>query len=341
MSQAKSAERVVRDIRRKTRRRFSAEEKIRIVLEGLRGEESIKAHLLTLPSYRRFPGDEEFNRALAGRDLYNFPRRSYWLRRLENHGRKEPVPVDEYTIEHIMPQNENLSAKWRDDLGPDWGSVHGTYLHTLGNLTLTGYNAEYSDHPFDQKRDMKGGFKESPLRLNDGLGTLDAWNKSTIEARANRLARRATEVWEQPSLSSEVLDAYRPKVPTVVGYTIAGHANLAAGSPMSSVFEAFRKEALALDHVVKEEFLKLYVAFKAETNFVDVVPQKSRLLLALNMHFHELHDPKGLARDVTNMGRWGNGDVEVPLSRKEDLPYVMGLVRQAFERQMGGEDGET
>lgn len=78
--------------------------------------DSIKAHLLSLPSYRRFPTDTEFMRELKMRDLYKFPRRSYWLRRLENHGRKERVPVDEYTIEHIMPQNENLSQAWRDRL---------------------------------------------------------------------------------------------------------------------------------------------------------------------------------------------------------------------------------
>lgn len=81
--------------------------------------------------------------------------------------------------------------------------------------------------------------------------------------------------------------------------------------------------------------LKLYIAFKAETNFVDVVPQKGRLRLSLNMAFHRLHDPKGKAKDVTNLGRWGNGDVEVGLSTQDELPYVMGLVRQAFERQMG------
>ena len=97
------------------------------------------------------------------RDLYNFRSRSYWLRRLENHGRKERVPVDEYTIEHIMPQNEDLSAEWREALGEDWERVHETWLHTLGNLTLTGYNSEYSDHPFPKKRDMQGGFRESPL----------------------------------------------------------------------------------------------------------------------------------------------------------------------------------
>lgn len=68
--------------------------------------ESIQAHLLLLPSYRRFPGNEEFKRDLAMRDLYNFPRRSYWLRRLENHGRKERVTVDEYTIEHILPRTK-------------------------------------------------------------------------------------------------------------------------------------------------------------------------------------------------------------------------------------------
>ena len=70
---------------------------------------------------------------------------------MENHGRKERVIVDEYTIEHIMPQNENLSEAWKAELGPDWEQVHTTYLHTLGNLTLTGYNPELSDRPFAEK----------------------------------------------------------------------------------------------------------------------------------------------------------------------------------------------
>ena len=95
------------------------------VLQKDRYIESIQAHLLTLSSYRRFPGDEECKREISVRDLYNFPRRSYWLRRLENHGRKERVPVDEYTIEHILPQNENLSATWREALGPEWETRAG------------------------------------------------------------------------------------------------------------------------------------------------------------------------------------------------------------------------
>jgi predicted transport protein len=93
---------------------------------------------------------------------------------------------------------------------------------------------------------------------------------------------------------------------------------------MHNVFEALRKEVLALDPCVTEEFLKLYVAYKAETNFVDVVPQSKRLRLSLNLSFHEINDPKGICRDVTGMGRWGNGDVEVGLSSIDQLPYVLG-----------------
>ena len=106
---------------------------------------------------------------------------------------------------------------------------------------------------------------------------------------------------------------------------------------MGQMFDTFRRTVLALDPSISEEFLKLYVAYKAETNFVDVIPQKKRLLLSLNVRFHELHDPKGSARDVTNLGRWGNGNAEVELSELEMLPYVMGLVRQAFEKQISNE----
>jgi len=303
--------------------------------------ESVKAHFLLLPTYRRYPNDKEFKRELSTRDLYNFPRRSYWLRRLENHGRKERVPVNQYTIEHILPQNERLSEKWRSELGPDWQRVQETWLHTLGNLTLTGYNSEYSDRPFAEKRDMPGGFSQSPLRLNEGLGALAQWDETAIKSRASRLSNLAAEVWPTPSLPPIILETYQPEKPIVGDYSINDHPHLSSDSPMRPLFELFRKEVLAIDPSVSEEFLKYYVAYKAETNFVDVVPQMSRLRLTLNLTFHELHDPHGIARDITNIGRWGNGDAQVSLSSNSDLPYVMGLVRQAFERQMGNGEADS
>lgn len=298
--------------------------------------ESIQAHLLLLPSYRRFPNDEEFKRELQLRDLYNFPRRSYWLRRLENYGRKERVEVDKYTIEHILPQNENLSKDWKHALGAEWDRIRETWLHTLGNLTLTGYNSEYSDRTFVEKRDMEGGFKESPLRLNQGLGQLEQWNEDAIKARAHLLSTYAVAVWGAPLLADDVLDAYRPRAEPPSGYSIEDHPNL-FGGVVRELFEALRKELLALDPVVREEFLKPYVAYKAETNFVDVVPQAKRLLLALNMPFVDITDPRSLCKDVTGLGHQGNGDVEVAFTSLEELPYIMGLVRQSFERQMGNE----
>jgi len=242
--------------------------------------------------------------------------------------------VGEYTIEHIMPQNESLTESWKQALGEEWEKVHGTWLHTLGNLTLTGYNSEYSDRPFVEKRDMHGGFKESPLRLNQGLAQVECWDEDAIIKRAVKLADMALDVWPSPKLDVGILDAYRPKIVMQGTYSIDDHPHLRSGL-MREVFEAFRKEVLALDPCVTEEFLKLYVAYKAETNFVDVVPQASRLRLSLNVSFQEIDDPKGLCKDVTNLGRWGNGDVEVGLSSIDELPYVMGLVRQSFEKQMG------
>jgi predicted transport protein len=261
------------------------------------------------------------------------------LRRIENHKRKEWVKIDEYTIEHILPQNINLSEQWKEMLGPEWERIQETWLHTLGNLTLTGYNSEYSDRPFNEKRDMEGGFKGSPIKLNQGLGQIINWDENAIKDRANRLSQMATEVWEIPQIEDEILDSYRPSTQTKTEYTIDDHPYLSTGSPIygdktRQLFEAFRKEVLAIDPVVVEEFLKFYVAYKAETNFVDVVPRAKRLRLTFNMPFSEIVDDRGICKDVTGLGRWGNGDVSVNFTEIDELPYIMGLVRQSFERQM-------
>ncbi|MGV8103368.1 MAG: DUF262 domain-containing protein [Mesotoga sp.] len=303
--------------------------------------ESVKAEFMLLPSYRRFPQDEEFQRQLCVRNLYAFNRRNYWLRRFENFGRKERVVVQDYTIEHIMPQNENLNDTWKQELGNEWKRIHEQYLHTLGNLTLTGYNSEYSDRSFIEKRDMNGGFKESPLKLNEGLGTCSTWNEDTINDRAAKLAKKAINIWKAPVLDDSILETYKEKKPSVASeYTIDSYPHLTA-KPMRKLFDAFRVRVLALDECVHEEFLKLYIAYKAETNFVDVVPQAKRLRLTLNLDYEQVDDPLGMCRDVSNLGRWGNGNVEVGLERLEDLVYVIGLVRQALERQLGEEELEA
>lgn len=299
--------------------------------------ESVKAHFNNMTSYRRFPNDEEFVTELKYRDLYNFRSRSYWLRRLENHDRKERVNVSEYTIEHILPQNNNLNRDWRQALGPDWEKIQQKYVHTIGNLTLTGYNSEYSDKFFTDKRDMKGGFRESPLKLNKGLANLDTWNEETILQRAESLAKEALKVWLYPNLDQTILEQYRKKEETLTEYSIESYKYLKE-SKAKNLFEKLRKEVLSLDPEISEEYLKLYIAYKLETNVVDVVPQKDKLKLNINIKYNELNDPRELCRDVSQTGHWGNGDVEVFLESEEDIDYVISLVRQAIEKQFGNEE---
>lgn len=294
--------------------------------------DSVRANFLSFKSYRRFPTDAEFAADLKTNDLYNFRRRSYFLRMLENYGRKERVTIEDYTIEHIIPQNENLSAEWRSALGDDWQELQANYLHTLGNLTLTGYNSEYSDHPFSKKRDMEGGFRDSPLRLNKGLGQLETWNAGEIEERAERLADDALKIWSRPKLPAETIAEFEGER-AESDFSIEDHPYLLP-QRRRELFESFSAEVLALDPAITRQFLKLYVAFKAETNFVDVVPQKARLRLSLNIPIEVLRDERGLAWDVSDKGHWGNGPTEVELTEDSDLGYVIGLVRQALEYQI-------
>ena len=104
---------------------------------------------------------------------------------------------------------------------------------------------------------------------------------------------------------------------------------------MGELFGAFRKEVLSLDACVYEDFLKHYVAYKAKTNFVDVVPKSKWLRLSLNMPFGEINDPKRMCKDITNLKKWGNGNVELILKSPDELPYIMSLVRQSYEHRMG------
>ncbi len=296
---------------------------------------SFKAHLLDLPSYRRFPSDEEFRREVQIRNLYKFNKScSYWLRRLENHQRKEPITVADYTIEHILPQNPELSQSWQQALGPGWKQIQEEWLHRLGNLTLTGYNPELSDRSFLEKRDhQQGGFCTSPLLLNQGLGQLEEWDVDAIRSRGERLAQRALEVWAAPQLSEEQRQLYKPAKGKETTYTVADHPQL-TNPQIREVFDALDARIQALDPNVTQEVLKLYIAYKAETNFVDIVPQAKRLRLSLNMPFAELNDPKNLAKNVAGIGRWGNGEVELVISSLEEVPYALELIRQSLDRQL-------
>ncbi len=173
--------------------------------------ESFQASLLSKGGGSRFPRNDEFWGSLVTKDVYNYPRRNYLLRKMENYQRKELVAIENYTIEHIMPQNARLSDAWKQELGPDWNVIREKYLHTIGNLTLTGYNSALSDRPFQEKRTMKGGFDHSPLKLNESVAYVERWDRQAIEKRAADIADLAMDVWVFPTLSVEQVNKYSNK----------------------------------------------------------------------------------------------------------------------------------
>jgi uncharacterized protein with ParB-like and HNH nuclease domain/predicted transport protein len=302
--------------------------------------QSIRAIFILQDSYRRFPDNGEFKKELLIKEVYNFRNRNYLLRRLENYDRKEYVDVESYTIEHIMPQNPNLSEEWKHFLGESWKEIQKTYLHTIGNLTLTGYNSELSDKPFKEKRDMAGGFKDSPIRLNRSLANLEIWNEAEIKKRAEEIIQLATEVWVYPYVEEETLNLYRvEEEPAKQKYTIEDHEYLREGELMRPLFEVLRKRILNIDSSVKEEPQKLYIAYKSITNFVDIVPQKKSLRLSLNISFDRIKDPLERCKDVSGKGRWGNGDTEIKISSESDIDYAFNLIKQAFDNVIGVENG--
>ncbi|WP_212878576.1 DUF262 and DUF1524 domain-containing protein, partial [Helicobacter pylori] len=292
---------------------------------------SLKAHFGYLTNNQRFPNNDEFKKLFITIDFYKFKKNKYFFERLENFDRKEPINTKGLTIEHIMPQT--LTEQWERDLGENFQEIHDKYLHTIGNLTLTGYNHEYSNKSFQEKQGMEKGFKDSPLRLNQGLRDLKSFGEEEIKKRANDLADLALKIWTYPKLDAETLEKYKPKkdkekkVYDLSSYKFSPHSR--------ELFDTLSKGIKALDEKILEKFNKMCISYKFDTNFVSIVPLKNGgLNLYLNMPFYELQDEKNLAKKAK--GNYGNGDIEVKLETKENIPYCLGLIKQALEKQMGG-----
>ncbi|RKV00215.1 hypothetical protein DDP42_02900 [Helicobacter pylori] len=293
---------------------------------------SLKAHFGYLTEKQRFPNNDEFKKLFITIDFYHFKKNKYFFERLENFDTKETVNTKECTIEHIMPKTLNL--EWQRDLGENFKAIHEKYLHTIGNLTLTGYNEKYSNNSFQEKRDMEKGFKQSPLRLNQSLKDLESFGEKEIEKRASDLADWALKIWTYPNLEAETLEEDKQKgkrekkVYDLSSYKFSPHSR--------ELFDILSKEIKALDERITEKFNQEYISYMFDKNFVDIVVQTKDLKLYLNMPFNELQDEKNLARDMTNKGHLGNGDIEIKLETKENIPYCLGLIKQALEKQMDG-----
>ena len=248
--------------------------------------QELKDHFSRLSRSHRFPSNQEFKEAFIEKDFYNtHTRRNYLLRKLENYDRKEPILVQDYTIEHVMPQT--LSEEWQAELGEDWIYVHEKYIDTIGNLTLTGYNPELSNRPFKQKQQIPGGFRDSPLRLNRRLAQVKRWDEAAIRERAEMLLDKALKIWTDhgidPSMQGERGGSW----------SLDDHHHLTG--EMMNIFRQLRQRILDLNaSSISEQINRHYIGYSLNTTFVGIVPQARRLVLYLKLPFPDLNDPEGL-----------------------------------------------
>jgi predicted transport protein len=295
---------------------------------------SLRVALARQGKKRRFPTDAEFREALVSRDVYDMRTCHYLLDRLENDS-KEKIDTRAFTIEHVLPQNENLPIEWREMLGADWKAIQEVWLHRLGNLTLTGYNAEYSDRPFSEKKTMSQGFNDSPLRLSRFIREQSAWTAKEIDERGRQLASKAVSIWkplvvDRAAVRAAELEELKARA---AGYTAE---TLEMDGDVRMLLNELRKSVSELGADVVELFGAKTATYRTLEFFLEVIPRKNRLTLLLNLDAEECQPLPENAWDTTQnefvIYATEDGGVGYSLRRSDNLAEAMGLVRLAYEK---------
>lgn len=293
---------------------------------------SLKAAMARMPASYAFPQNDVFKTALEEGDMYQKRVCFHLLEALENRGSKEVSDTSNYSIEHIMPQNENLPEAWREMLGPEWKQIQQIWLHRLGNLTLTGYNPTYSDRPFAEKKTIKGGFQQSSVRLNQDIRDKPKWTPKEMDTRGRRLADRALEIWprleaDEAVIKSMELEELKAKAQRRSISQVQMSSNAAA------LFKNLRAELqTALPYVIEAAENKS-VSYHDPEFFLEVIPRKHGLVLVVDLDFNEVEADDGLVEDASDrtfvMHASHQGGVLVHLSNPDQIGRAMAIVSQA------------
>jgi predicted transport protein len=220
-------------------------------------------------------------------------------------------------------------------LGEDWKAVQEVWVHRLGNVTLTGYNSEYSDRPFEEKKTMEKGFNESPLRLNKFVREQNTWTGKEIEERGRLLADKAIGVWRPLSVDRTLVQAAELEElrARAAGYSAE---TLEMDPEVRVLFDALRKQVVALGEDVVELFGPKTATYRVLDFFLEIIPRRNRLTLLLNL---DLDDYEPLPKNAWDAAQkefviYSTQEAEVgySLKRLADVPEAIQLVRAAYEK---------
>ncbi|HYL32000.1 MAG TPA: DUF262 and DUF1524 domain-containing protein [Stellaceae bacterium] len=295
--------------------------------------EDLKVALARQHENYRFPSDEEFERQLQEGDLYGLRVCRHLLEGLENYDSKEPTDTSSYSIEHIMPQNERLRKGWREMLGPDWKAFQKTWLHRLGNLTLTGYNSKYSDREFDDKKTIEGGFSDSSVRLNKYVREQPVWTPKEMNRRTNDLAKRSLKAWPALLVDQSLVAAadHLEKQKLAAKHDIS---RLEMSADAKALFEVLRKRIMSLDGNILELVEPNSISYHGPAFFLEVLPRAHRLTLLLALDFSEADDPSDIVMDASKkkffMHAKHDGGVAMNVRTSEEIEKAVPIIKQAF-----------
>lgn len=289
---------------------------------------------------QRFPTDDEFEASIRETDLYHRRNCHQILSRLENHGQREPSPVQDYSVEHIMPQTPG--PKWKEMLGQDWEAVHGAWLHRLGNLTLTAYNSSLSNRPFEEKKATDGGFNQSAARLNEYVRAQSAWTVKQMKTRGKRLARKALRIWpshgaNEQALRQATITDLRRRAST------RKWTDLKATKKTKSLIEDLVHRTSRLGDVVEVIETDSTICFyRPPEFFLEARAMKGWVRLLLPLNFDDLGETSS-SLEVYDATDWAffvgavhrECGVVVYVYDAEQAAAAMPIVRQAFETVVG------
>ena len=282
--------------------------------------DAIVSFFRQLTSRDALPDDNTFIQALKQNNLYRKNALcKFLLAAIENQG-KEQLIMDNLTIEHIMPQNKNLSTAWQKMLGEDvWQSVQEKYLHTLGNLTLTAYNSELGDKPFDVKQQELDDVKTKVVILYSDVKGLTVWNADTIEKRADRLADTIVNLYpiEQPEQVISFAD------PRYQEYTCEDPDTATYKAPNYYVLQGERVNITNFAEMLRSVIGRLY---EQDKTIIENMARKNEQLLSWSQNVMFSYDVDQVYGDY----KIENTDIYV--STGFSAAHIMYIIRALLDR---------
>lgn len=325
--------------------------------------DSFRDNILELHSKyyaQRMPKDDEMIECLQKFEIYSLSKSKLEmiLDRLENHNRKEHISTNEYTIEHIMPQT--LSEDWKKDLGPDFADIHETYLHTIGNLTLTGYNSEYGNKRFVDKLEcvdkngQKIGYKYTPIKLSRYVANCKTWGEEQIIERSKQLTNEMAQIWKYPSKETKIsiqkpaqksMETSVPKslaktveIPvqkappeeTESPFPINGSESRKTNDYPEKLFNIIDSLIMALSPDIERTPTKRYYSYKVKNVFTAIDIQKQRLKVFLYIPYEQVRFSDNSYREKLGFTLW-EGKAAFFFEHLSDIAVVMNLIEQSYK----------